>query len=88
MLRIKISVEPKEATTKEEIEYQYEEVGAHINIFVDLSLTDRQVDVYSGGEYIFSPYVGKHGIIKVRKKSGLGKRIIKALISKELRILA
>ena len=37
--------------------------------------------------YIFSPFVGKKGVIRVKKKSDLGRKIMGAIYSKKLRVL-
>lgn len=86
-LGINITVEPKEMSLKKDIDWQYEETGAYINILVSRELIGKQVDVYKGEEYLFSPFVGKRGIIKVRKKSELGRKILEAVISSTLRVL-
>jgi ATPase len=86
-LGLHISVEPKETGLKNELNWQYEETGAYINIVVDRKLVGKQVDVYKGDEFIFSPYVGKRGFIKVKKKSELGRKVLDAVASKRLRVL-
>jgi ATPase len=87
-LGIRITVEPKETTLKGSIEWGFEETGAYLNIIVPRELTGKQIDVYNGDEYIFSPFVGKKGYIKVKKNSELGKRILTAIASEQLRVLA
>jgi ATPase len=86
-LGIHISVEPKEATFKEGTDWRFEESGAFVNIKVNPELTGEQVDVYFGENYIFSPFVGKKGVIRVKKKSDLGRKVMGAIYSKRLRVL-
>ncbi len=86
-LGVHISVEPRESTLKKDIPWQYDESGASINIHVNKKLIGKQVDVYSGDEFIFSPYVGKKGIIKIKKKSDLGRKVMQGISRGNLKVL-
>jgi len=86
-LGIKITVEPKESTLKGEIPWEYEESGANILLRVDKGFTGEQMDFYEGDNYIFSAFVGKKGIIKIRKKTEIGRRILAAIASKNLKVM-
>ena len=86
-LGIHISVEPREKTLKGEIPWQFEESGAFISLFVHPRYTGKQVDVYKGNEFVFSPYVGRKGLIKIKKKTELGRAILGAIASKKLKVL-
>jgi ATPase len=86
-LGMKINVEPKEGSLKQDATWNYNETGAFINIVVEPGLTGVQVDLYNGEDYLFSAHVGKKGIIKVRKKSKLGRKVIQAVSSNQLRVL-
>jgi ATPase len=87
-LGININVEPKEATLKEEVRWRHQESGAYINVLVDLSLIGKPVDLYAGKEYVFSAQVGKKGIIRIKKSSDVGKRLVGAIYSRRMRVLA
>ncbi|MFC2143866.1 KH domain-containing protein [Candidatus Aenigmatarchaeota archaeon] len=87
MLGMKISVEPKEGSLKQDIQWSYNETGAHISLMLDLEMIGVQVDIYNGEDYLFSAHVGKSGVIRVRKKSNLGRKVLQAIVSKSLRIL-
>ncbi|MBU0953621.1 MAG: PINc/VapC family ATPase [Nanoarchaeota archaeon] len=87
-LGIHISVEPKNPTLKAPIEFEVRESGAYISILVDNEYSGRMIDVYHKDDYIFSPLVGGDGQIAIRKKSETGKRVLRALASKKLRVLA
>ena len=63
------------------------ERGDNLLLYADPRLTGEQVDIYSGEEYILTVYVGKEGQIRIRKKSGMGKKILRAVATKDLRIL-
>ncbi len=82
-----ISVEPKEGSLKQEITWDYEETGAFINLILEPGLIGVHVDIYKDRDYLFSAYVGKKGIIRVRKKSNLGRRVLQAIAGNNLRIL-
>jgi len=86
-----ISAEPREKTLKthkEEIKYLIGEKGAFFNIKVENKFTDKKVDFYEGKNYLFSPVVGKNGNIRIRKRSGEGRRLLKAINSKNLIVMA
>ncbi len=84
---IGISVEPLERTLKQEIKHLIGEKGAFFNIKVEKKFTGQQVDLYDGDEYLFSPAVGKNGNIRIRKRSEEGRKLLRALSSKKLRIM-
>jgi ATPase len=86
-LGIRISVEPKEMSLKSGIPWGFEESGSYINIKVSKELTGEQVDVYKDDEFIFSPFVSKKGVIRVKKRSELGRKLLQAIASKKLRVL-
>ncbi len=85
---IHINVEPKEKTFKQPVSFVYEETGGKFNLLVEPSLTGKQVDIYNGDEFLFSPQVGKEGKIGIRKKSDLGEKMLQALASKRLKVLS
>ncbi len=87
-LGIHISVEPKEGSLKASTSWDHEERGKCINLVLDLNLVGKPVDIYSGEELLFSPLVGKSGIIKIRKKSDLGRAVLSAIARNNLRVLA
>jgi ATPase len=87
-LGVHISVEPKEGSLKASTSWDYEERGKAINLVVDLGLSGKQVDIYSGEELLLSPLVGKSGIIRIKKKSELGRAVLSAIARGNLRIMA
>jgi len=86
-LGMNISVEPKEGSLKQDVYWEYDETGAYINLKLEPGLVGVQVDIYRDRDYLFSAHVGKSGIIRVRKKSNLGRRVLQAIIGKNLKIL-
>lgn len=84
---VSISVEPTERTLKEEIKYLIGEKGAYFNIKVEKKFTGKQVDFYGGEEYLFSSVVGKNGNIRIKKRSEEGRKVLRAIGSKNLRVM-
>ncbi|MEE9323051.1 MAG: PINc/VapC family ATPase [Candidatus Aenigmarchaeota archaeon] len=82
-----ISVEPIEKTFKNEIKYFVGEKGAMFNLKVEKKFSGKQVDLYDGDEYLFSPVVGKNGNIRIRKKSEEGRKVLRAISSKNLKLM-
>ncbi len=78
-LGLHITVEPKGATMKEEVEeFDVEERGNSVIISVGEDKSGRDVDVYDRGEFLFTATVGKNGEVSVTKQSELASRILGA----------
>jgi ATPase len=86
-LGISISVEPKEGSLKNEAMWDHTESGAFINIALEPGLTGTPVDIFRGDQYLFSAHVGKEGVIRIRKRSELGRKVLQAIVSRNLRVL-
>jgi len=86
-LGMHISVEPAEKTLKQETDWRFEERGGNILLFVEPALTGERVDIYGGEEYLLTVHVGKEGQIHIRKKSGVGKNVLRGVATKNLRVL-
>jgi ATPase len=86
-LGINISVEPKEGSMKSDSSWQHSETGAFINLRVERGLSGSSVDIHDQDTYLFSAHVGKGGIIRVKKKSDLGRKLLRAIIAGTLRVL-
>ncbi|MBI4020610.1 MAG: Flp pilus assembly complex ATPase component TadA [Candidatus Aenigmarchaeota archaeon] len=86
-LGMHISVEPVEETLKQQAAWQYEERGSNILLYVEAGLAGEQVDIYSGDEYALTVHVGHKGQIKIRKKSPVGKKVLRGIASQSLRVM-
>lgn len=86
-LGVRISVEPKGQSFKGDVDFSFEETGGYFNLWVRPELVGEKVDIYDGEDFLFSPVIGKLGQVKVRKRSAIGKRVLRALTAKRLRIL-
>jgi ATPase len=87
-LGIKLSVEPKGGTFKDELPWEFEEHGNSIYLNVAPELSGKQVEIMAGSELILSAHVGKRGKLKIRKRSDVGRSVLQAITKKELRIVA
>lgn len=86
-LGISISVEPSEQTFKKPVDWSSQERGNSIQLLVDPELIGEQVDLYGDDDYFMSVHVGKQGHIKIRKKSPVGRKVLRALARKNLKVL-
>lgn len=84
---IGISVEPIERTLKQEVKHLVGEKGAMFSIRLEKKFTGQHVDFYEGDQYLFSPLVGKNGNIRIRKRSEEGRKILRAVSSKNLKVM-
>ena len=87
-LGVHIDVEPKEGSSGKGEWFELSESGNNLILEVDDTKTGMSVDIYVKDKLVMSSYVGKRGRIIVSKKSDVGKRVMKAAMSKEdLRIV-
>ena len=86
-LGVKISVEPKDATTKGEIGFMWEETGTNFFLLVEPRLGGKSVDMYAGQDFVFSAIVGRDGRIRIKKMAEQGRKVLQAHLAKNLRIL-
>lgn len=88
-LGVKIDVEPLvPSSSGKEVRYEIKEVGNRIDLSFDEELTGEVANVYVGDEYLFSATIGKKSQIRVSKKSDLGRRLLRGLVSKQrIRVL-
>ncbi|HIQ29186.1 MAG TPA: ATPase [Candidatus Caldiarchaeum subterraneum] len=86
-LKVSIDVEPRIPSLGREVEYEIHESGNSLNLKLDNIPAGGKVNIYIDDEYLFSATVGKKGIVKVNKRSEIGRRIIGALYSgKDIKI--
>ncbi len=83
---IKITVEPILDDRRKKVDFDIEEKGQYINVYLrNLSMGDV-VDIYKGDEYIFSATIGKQNKIRVKKKSEEGRKVRQSLVLDNLKI--
>ena len=66
-------------TAKQNVDYNIQEDKNHITFYVDPGLN---VDIFVEDKYIFTAISSKKGMVKIHKKSNLGRDILKALSNK------
>lgn len=85
-LGLSITVEPRNATLKDQVNHSVEERGNSVIVSVGESITGDEVDVYDGDEFLFTATVGKNGEVSVTKSSDLASRILGAAESGKLEV--
>ncbi|MBI2545291.1 MAG: Flp pilus assembly complex ATPase component TadA [Candidatus Aenigmarchaeota archaeon] len=82
-LGIKIDVEPKTASTKNEIAFNMYEKGNSFEFIFSKNLTGSAASVFVDDEFLFSATIGKKGDIRITKDSDIGKQILRASVGKK-----
>lgn len=78
--KLGISIEIQElAQEKSPLEYQIEENKKHILICAE---PGKNVDIYINAKHVISAFTSKNGIIKIHKKSKIGRDLLQALDQK------
>lgn len=88
-LGIHIDVEPRVASTGNEVGFEASEVGNSIVFQFSPKMKGKKVDIYVNDDYLLSATVGKKHQVKVSKSSGIGKDILKGILGKKkIRVLS
>ena len=87
-LGLHISVEPKTGTLKKQLSWHHRESGGAIELVVDRQREGTEVDINDGSDYLLSAHVGKNGMIRVRKKSEVGRRVLATIAKGTLKVFA
>ncbi|MEM7825513.1 MAG: PINc/VapC family ATPase [Candidatus Aenigmatarchaeota archaeon] len=82
-LGVSIEVEPKVPALGKEASFRIKETGNSIEVVLDKSLVSKPANFYVENDFLFSATIGKKGTIKVTKSSEIGKKLLKAIISKK-----
>ncbi|MFZ0326572.1 MAG: PINc/VapC family ATPase [Nitrososphaeraceae archaeon] len=78
ILGIKLDVDVRDTFTEQEIDFELDEIGSSITIYLPDSLIGKMVEIHIDNEYAFSSQVGKKARIKIDKGTDNGKRLINA----------
>ncbi len=84
-LGIGIEIVPKTETTKREVKFETSESGKYVVLRFDKRYEGKNVSLFVGDEFISSGIIGKNGVLRIKKTSEFGKKILSAVISKKLR---
>ncbi|MBI4258345.1 MAG: Flp pilus assembly complex ATPase component TadA [Thaumarchaeota archaeon] len=82
-LGIRIDVEPKVSAMGEEMPFDMKEAGNSVELVFRGDMEGKTVSVYVANTFLFAATVGRKRAIKVSKKSDVGARLIRALMSGE-----
>lgn len=85
-LGLSITVEPRGSTLKDEINFQVEERGNSVVIDVGTEFSGKELDVYSGDDFLFAATVGKKGEVSITKQSELAGQILSSYESGILKV--
>ncbi len=79
-----IDIEPKVSTFGTEVPFVVDETGSSIIFKFKKNLSKKNINFYSGEDYIFSATVGRSNQIKVNKNSEIGKKLLQSIIKNKL----
>ncbi len=85
-LGISIDVEPKVSTFGKRVDFEVSETGGSIVFSFKNNMVGKNINFYSGDEYIFSATVGRSNKIKVSKNSDIGKRILNSIVNGKIKL--
>ena len=81
-LGVHIDVEEKDQASKSGERFEMSESGNNLIFEVDSAKTGMDADIYLNDRHVLATRVGKRGKIIIAKRSGSGKRIVNAVMSK------
>ncbi|MFH1237752.1 MAG: PINc/VapC family ATPase [Candidatus Aenigmatarchaeota archaeon] len=84
---IRITVEPLQNTFKHDVSFEIGERGKAFSIILGNEHVGKQIDIYDGETYLFSPVIGGKGEVRIKKKSEEGKKVLYAISARTLRVL-
>lgn len=85
-LGLSITVDPKNASKKEDLNYSIEERGNSVVITIGEEHSSNDVDIFDGSEYLFTATVGKDGEISLTKDSDMSDRLLRSDSDDQLKI--
>ena len=71
------------AKEHKDIAFQIEHKKDQLLIELGIDMQNRDVDIYTGDEFVLSAKAGKTGAIKIKKDNNIGRRLMEALNRKE-----
>jgi ATPase len=87
VLGIHIEVEPRIPAMGREVDFGINEVGKSIELVLGKKFIEKVACIYIDENFLFSATVGKNGRIRVNKDSDIGRELLKAVISKKVKVL-
>ncbi len=87
-LGVSIDVEPKVPAFGDRVDFNVSEKGNSIIFTFNDSMKGKNVNFYSGNEYVFSATVGHTGVIRINKTSEVGKHLLPGIIKDKIHIFS
>jgi ATPase len=85
-LGLSITVEPRGASTQEELKYELDERGNSVVLEIGDEHSGTEVDIFDGEEFLFTATVGKDGEISLTKSSDMAGRMLRSAQSGDLSV--
>jgi ATPase len=85
-LGLSITVEPRGASTKEELGYSLDERGNSVILEIGEEHSGKEVDIFDGEEFMFTATVGKEGEVSLTKSSDMAGRLLRSAKSGDLSV--
>ncbi len=85
-LEVKIEILPKIASTGKKVSLSVSDKGKYLIFEFDKKYENKVLNFYVDGEFIFSAVVGKNGVVKVRKNSEQGKRLMSGMLKNNIKV--
>jgi ATPase len=83
---LSITVEPRQQTLKDTIDFEIEEVGNSVAVTVDQQYAGEQAQIYDGDTQLATATVGKSGQIRFSKETDVAGKILGAYTAERLRV--
>ncbi|MFB6199379.1 MAG: PINc/VapC family ATPase [Candidatus Nanohaloarchaea archaeon] len=87
-LGLSITVESREHSRKDSLNYRMDERGNSVIIQVGEKHSGNEVDLFDGDEYLFTATVGKNGEISLTKNSETAERLLRSDADNQLEVKA
>ena len=85
-LGLSITVEPRGASSQEDLDYSIDERGNSVVIEIGEAHSGKDVDLFDGEEFLFTATVGKSGEISLTKSSDMAGRLLRSASDNKLNV--
>ncbi len=85
-LGLSITVEPRGASSQEELSFELDERGNSVVLEIGDEHSGTDVDIFDGEEFLFTATVGKDGEISLTKSSDMSERLVRSASNHKLNV--
>ncbi|MFB6100293.1 MAG: PINc/VapC family ATPase [Candidatus Nanohalobium sp.] len=85
-LGLSITVEPRGASSQEDLDYSIDERGNSVVLEIGESHSGQDVDIFDGDEFLFTATVGKNGEVSLTKSSDMAGRLLRSASDNKLSV--